>query len=463
MRCNFRIYLSSWIAGLLFVCFANVVHSYGIECEKPVIASAINATSSFNFDCFNSTGVTFASYKIFPVCLEGACDTASFTATGCPYAIPPGGTCEVQGSFTPTEASNYVLDFNDRYASVPYSNIFCNDPSKGCIHVDGSLAPFAYVPPNPGTAQINQCGLDTSNGEFLSPCAIAYSDNGNPQTQFFGKLTFGIVNGVQFGYVTDQGGFVYQCTINATGGFDNCRATTPSLISPNPPTSWAPHDIAFATVSGTQYAYVTDVDQGYIFQCSLDSTGNFTTCSAMTSISNFAAPYGINFATFGGIQYAYIADAGFGPGYPGYIYQCKVNNDGSFQTCNVMLGQNAPDWIPYGIDFATVNEVQYAYVADNGTSATTGHVYRCTLNPDGSFAACTSSPNSPTANWVPSDIAFATLDGTQYAYVPCSQGSTLGAMYSCTLNSIGFFGTCTSTPSPAPDPWSPVGIAFRFN
>jgi len=64
----------------------------------------------------------------------------------------------------------------------------------------------------------------------------------------------------------------------------------------------------------------------------------------------------------------------------------------------------------------------------------------------------------------PPDIAFTTLDGTQYAYVANYQGPTMGAMYRCTLNHDGALAVCDATPiSPPVSGWQPVGIAFRFN
>jgi hypothetical protein len=423
-------------------------------------------------DCTNSTtGAHFASYEIFPVCTDnstpqGICDSVIFTATGCPYTIAPGAVCQVHASFMPEKTGTYQLDFNDKYGSVTYYDIFCDDPQKGCITADAT--PFAYVTASVNGSIIDKCPLNTTGnnaGEFLS-CSTAY--DGSNQSQSYTQLTFAVVAGVQYAYVTNEGGFVYQCTLNPNGDFDDCAAT------PQTSPGWGqPYAITFATVNGVQYAYVSDVDSGQIYQCFLDPTeGFFTSCSTNTNISS-PAPYGIDFATVGGVQYAYIADAGLGgEGNYGQVYRCTVNaqggsDNGSLQACIATLAiPHIPNWIPYGIDFATINGAQYAYIADNGTSTSNGHVYQCHLNMDntqpdenGTFTSCTAQSN-PTNGWNPSDIAFATLNGTQYAYVTSYISSTSGNAYWCTLDNAF---NCTATPSSSPSPWAPTSIAFRFN
>jgi hypothetical protein len=483
MRCNFRIYLLSGLVALLFSCFANAAHAYGMECDKPAFAATAGVPTAFSFNCRNTTsGAHFASYEIFPVCTDkssplGICNSVVFTATGCPYSIAPGAVCKVQGSFMPGNTGTYVLDFNDRYGSVTYTNIFCNDPSKGCI-IASATTPFAYVTPSaitPGNSTIDKCAVDAGTGELLS-CSTAYDGNDNSNSPpIYTKLTFAVVGGVQYAFATDQNkGVVYQFTINADENLDLSATNSPTLN----PTGWSPSAITFATIAGVQYAYVTDVNGGYIYQCSLDPSRNpadgfFTSCTANTNIS-FAAPYSIDVETVGGQQYAYVTDAGVGgTDQFGNVYQCTLDqNNGSLLSCKPTLtSADTPKWIPYGIDFATVNGVQYAYVADNGIPNTpqhpaTGRMYQCTLTDenDGLFKQCTpQNAVAPTNGWNPSAITFATLSGTPYGYVPSYQGTSSGNMYSCTLNNDGSFSKCPPTPNQPPSIWAPTSIAFRFN
>ena len=73
-------------------------------------------------------------------------------------------------------------------------------------------------------------------------------------------------------------------------------------------------------------------------------------------------------------------------------------------------------------------EVQYAYVADNNQL-----VWQCPLSQDGSFGTCTQTPLPNTTWGGPWKITFATVSGTQYAYVAdCDTNS--GDVYQCLLN-----------------------------
>lgn len=467
---HLHVYLSSGLVALLLLCFANTSYGYGMECEKPSIVTATGVASAFTFDCKNTTsGAHFASYEIFPVCTKdsspaGICDDVVFTATGCADTIAPGETCEVKGSFTPSDVGIYILDFNDRYGSVTYSNIFCNDPAKGCITADATL--FAYLTPTPGTDIINQCPLNSATGELLS-CDDAYTND----EQSYTKITFAVVNGTQYAYVTDQHsndhGLVYQCFINEKGGFDSCVKTTPTLPDD---TNWAPYAIAFATVNAVQYAYITDVNLSYIYQCSLDLTGNFTGCVvAMPHNSpTINAPYAIDFAIVNGTQYAYIGDAGMGGGSTGQVFRCTIKNDGSLDICTQAISPPGEDevWIPYGIDFATIDNIQYAYVADNGASTNNGKMYQCDLKDSGLFEKCTAQ-NPPTGGWNPAAIALTAINGTSYAYVGTYQAAN-GNLHWCTINADGesdngSFDECLATPDSHPDAWTPTSIAFRNN
>jgi hypothetical protein len=231
--------------------------------------------------------------------------------------------------------------------------------------------------------------------------------------------------------------------------------------------AWQPRGIAFALFNA-QYSYIVDPGNNVVYQCALDVTGNFANCQQPPSPFNLPtlAPFGIAFATnVNGVQQAYIADAGLGGiGNFGDVLLCSMQNDGSFNTCAQTPSSGAPNWIPAGIAFTTVNGTQYAYVADNGANVP-GHVYRCALNNDGSFvnSGCTATPanDASLTNWYPYYIAFNTLNGIQYAYVVNSSGSSIGNIYRCLLDSSGLFTNCTLTPDTPPSSRQPSGIAFR--
>jgi hypothetical protein len=315
---------------------------------------------------------------------------------------------------------------------------------------------FAYVVPTLNAQTIDQFTVDSATGLLAANPATAFSSN----TQTYKQITFATVNGVKYAYAIDPNGAVYWCTINTDGSFSNCApaASLPALGS------WQARGMVFATFNA-QYSYIVDPGNNVVLQCALDTTGNFSNCQQPPSPYNLPtlAPFGIAFATdTNGAQQSYIADAGSGAGF-GNVLLCSHQNDGSFNTCAQTPSVGAPDWIPYAVAFTTVAGTQYAYVADNGTG-TPGHVYRCALNNDGSFvnSGCTQTPanDSTLTDCYPYNISFQTLNGTQYAHVTNSAGSSIGNIYKCSLDGNGSFTDCVLTPDTPPSSWQPSGIAF---
>lgn len=317
---------------------------------------------------------------------------------------------------------------------------------------------FAYVTPALNATTVDQFLL--GNDGLLLSSTTAIPANG---VETFGQMTFATVNGIQYAYILDPNGAVYWCSIAADGSFSNCAATA-SLPSFG---SWQARGIAFATFNA-HYAYIVDPGNNYAYQCVVEETGNFSNCQQAPSPYSLAtlAPYGIAFATDTNQElHAYIADAGAGGmGNFGYVLVCSMQNDGSFNSCSQTPSLGVPNWIPYAIAFTTIHGTKYAYVADNGTG-TPGHVYRCSLNSDGSFvnSGCIQTPanDSLLTNWYPYYIAFKTLKGTQYAYVVNSSGSSVGNIYRCILDNSGLLTDCVLTPDTPPLSWQPSGIAFR--
>jgi hypothetical protein len=315
----------------------------------------------------------------------------------------------------------------------------------------------AYVVPTLSAQTIDQFEVDPTTGLLTPNPDTAYSSI----TQHFQQVVFATVNGVRYAYITDPNGAVYWCTTNSDGSFSNCTATAslPSLGS------WQARAVAFATFN-SQYAYIADPGNNVVYQCAVGVTGNLANCQQAPSPFNLPtlAPYGIAFTTAtNGAQQSYITDAGSGMGF-GDVLLCSMQNDGAFSTCTQTPSSGAPNWIPYAVAFTSVNGTQYAYVADNGAN-TPGHVYRCALNTDGSFAnsGCTQTPanDSSLTNWYPYSIAFQTVNGTKYAYVVNTSGSVIGNIYSCPLDNTGLLTNCVLTPSTPPSSsWQPAGIAF---
>jgi hypothetical protein len=289
--------------------------------------------------------------------------------------------------------------------------------------------------------------------------------NPNPQDHLFvcfpgGKTCSGTtysfeVKQTQRAYVANFGNRksspgIYLCTLNGLGGFDSCTLT-PAMGSP----LWKPNDVAVAITNGIKYAYIAD-DARHIYQCNIISNGEFSNC-ALTPANNAPnwLPGGINFETVSGVQYAYVASYGYGGGPT--MSQCTLNIDGSFNTCVSTPASGAPNWALNSVNFNVAADSQlYAYTTDRYGKK----VYHCSVNADGSFNSCAITPTNDTPNWRPSDIAFATFNGTQYAYVASDSGG-IGGVYQCTLNNDGTFNTCALLSAAGPaNGWRTLGITI---
>ena len=457
-----------WIS---FFALASVLISPNVFAAEPVTLSApVPAISpSYAAGSFNTVIYTLRNYvpESLPVTVGGISNGITRTAVtnDCGNAMAPAlstgpSVCNIGIVINPS--SSQVGSSVNQVLQIDYQG---RAPLTSPISFSVNSF-FAYVIPASTSPTIVQYIVDAVSGLFtLSASSPLTTYDGSSLSQSFVQLVFATVGGVQYGYGVDQAGFIYQCIIDdaANGTFSTCTATPAS-----PPSGWGPRAIAFTSFLGVPYAYVTDVDGGEVFQCSINvggpSNGSFSTCTAVPGAS-FSAPYGIAFATIGGFQYAYISDAGAGGGTPGDVYQCSFNADGSVFTACPTTPTSPPSWVPYSLTFGTTAGTRYAYVADNGTS-TVGNVYQCVLNTNGTLSGCTPTPSTtptPTSDWVPFQIAFATLQGKQYAYVAASQGSSAGGMFVCSMDGSGLFTGCNPTPDPKPSTWAPAGIAFRFD
>lgn len=342
----------------------------------------------------------------------------------------PNNNLEPNATCTFVFKPNFVTVSSSATATITATSTLSSNPT-----VSINISPqFAYVADSLGN--MYQCSFksdgtfNTCNTTPASPPA-GWTPNG---------ITFGIVNGTRYGYVSDNPHqHVFRCLLNANNAFSSCsNAIAPGSTEP----FWVPNGVAFATTNGTQYAYVAD-SLSQIFKCNLNSSGQFTTCSGIKPVGITWSPDNITFKTVSGTQYGYVADG------LGNVYRCTISSNGAFAACN-KTPIVAPAWVPNGITFATV-DVAHAYVADNS-----GAMYECGLNADGSFNTCVLTPVAAPA-WTPFASAFAKANflQNQIAYVADSSGR----VFDCSLNTNGTFQTCSPTPSVAPA-WQPKGIAM---
>lgn len=306
------------------------------------------------------------------------------------------------------------------------------------VNINCSSIPLAYISSD-NTNELDYCSVGLEG--LLGNCTTT-----PPGTQTWGPfaVSFATVSETLYAYVANNG----DCNIDlcgvdiATGALTTCQIAESEIPAPG----WCPTGIILTTVGSTQYAYVSDNVSHDLFQCHLGSNGLFTSCATTPSVNPGWSPFSTAFAIVNGTQYAYAASNFDG------VFQCVVNqSDGTFSSCQLTPSSSAPSWTTNGLAFATVNNIQYAYVADNA-----GSVYQCTLASNGNLVTCSPTP-SLSAFGSPRAIAFGTVNGIQYAYIA---DITDNAIYLCTLNTDGSFNICSITPSSDAPSWRPRGVTI---
>lgn len=231
---------------------------------------------------------------------DGALSNCSLTGVGVSYFQPQG---------VAIATSN-----NIQYAYIPDYEVDSNYALHKCRlnPTDGTLINCENTP-------------DSDNTPWSNPSAIAFATAGNTQ---YAYVT---------GYDVNNQSVVYQCTVNDNNGQLNSCSTTGNL-----PTGIA-NGIALATYQDQRYAYITKPDNGTVYRCLWDDNdGSLSTCVDAASFKHDWTLKGIAFGTVKGTQYAYVSDS-----QPSYgVWQCTVDvNTGLFTTCTqTPSSQTAPTW-----------------------------------------------------------------------------------------------------------------------
>jgi len=246
-----------------------------------------------------------------------------------------------------------------------------------------------------GNGNVYQCGINVITGALTTCTATA--PGVLPTTVVAYNVTFNSSGGTPYAYVSDYSGNIYQCSINSAGMLIACSITPSS----GAPIGWNPSGITFFVVGGTTYAYVSDF-VGNIYQCNVTATGALTACGVTPSSGAPASwnPYApIIFNAINGVTYAYVAD------FTGNVYKCNVNSlTGALSAC-VTTGLAPGAWIPDGITFNISGGVTYAYVADSMG----GSLFQCNvLITNGALTNCAIT-GTPSGGWTPYGVSFLRL------------------------------------------------------
>lgn len=252
---------------------------------------------------------------------------------------------------------------------------------------------------------------------------------------FLSSLIFESFSGVTYAYATDNYDSLYQCSLNSIGDFTSCTALTPPGFVFNRATM-----VQFESFGCVTYAYIADTSQN-LWQCRMNATGGFDgACIIANPDMSFYYTIGITFASFGGVTYGYVANNN------DTIWQCPVNNaTGQFNgSCFALKsGSGTPFNFSSDITFASFNGVTYGYV--NGG----GKLWQCQMDVVGRFSSQCAEINSPALSPA-MDIVFEPFAGVTYGYLSIGGNQSSTGIWQCPMNANGGFSSdaCTQMIDP---------------
>ena len=220
--------------------------------------------------------------------------TVGFPATQYAYVPDVGSTniyqCAMNGNGT----------FSGCAPRAPSSGVSWQTPSA-LVFVEGATQ-YAYVTDFAGA--VLKCTL--MNSGAFDTCTTQSNSWSHPHGIAFAAVGAG----TQYIYVADQGRTkVYQCPLDGNGDFTTCAATTGWSGGAATP-AWTPTGISFKTIVSSsklhgpvpiQYAYVSDAG-GFVWQCTLDTNGGahnglFTSCQKTNNPTSWQVNGNVTFSS----------------------------------------------------------------------------------------------------------------------------------------------------------------------
>ncbi len=288
--------------------------------KSTVTVCDMNSLTGVFYNCVDA-GITLDVGYDFAVAKFGASAYAYFSGA---HTVPTRCDFSDEGVF-----SNCQL--------VPNTPPVLPDSTFG-VATDTSDQTYVYLGTSDANTLIYQCPVISSSGD-LSGC----DDSGANSSLFpdgAGFMTFQTFNNTKYLYIgnpdiTHGNGGIVQCKVLSDGSLSNCT---------NYPIPYA-YAVGFATVNGSDYAYVTQIVQpgipdpvfpGLVNKCHVSSsTGALSACAPMHPSypsGNIIEPLDIVMKRVNGVLYAYVVDGGqLGTQ---TVWQCEVDSvTGDINSC----------------------------------------------------------------------------------------------------------------------------------
>lgn len=290
---------------------------------------------------------------------------------------------------------------------------------------------LAYVA-EAGGSGILACEVNDGTG-LLSACVDAGTGFSFPYPE---AIVIEAIGATTFAYITDQVlNSVTQCTPDlVTGILDSCVDSGAGAIFTEPGA------ITFDLVETTLYAYVVNVADDTVTQCTVDEiTGLFSSCR--NTGTSFAFPLGIS---FNGSK-AYVASGDLNE-----IVTCDQNSGGFLVNCVASGSDPSTFDTPSGVaHFTDDGGDDHLYVTnseDVGASPANTVAY-CLIDPiTGLLSGCTDSGLGQIFQ-SPAGIVFQSFGGTPFAYIANAATASLpgNSVSRCTLNADGTLNACVDS------------------
>ena len=337
---------------------------------------------------------TYCMHKIAIATVIGFCTVLIACSSGTSSSTPASSiTYAYVGDFSPN-LWQCQINISGQFTSG--CTALQNSPIPFKTTISATFATFggvnyAYV--NDSTSNLWQCPVNAL-GQFTTGCtALTNSPNFNTTR----TVTFNTFNNTTYAYISDLSSNLWRCPINnSTGRFlGSCTAltnsTTPFITT---------IATTFATFNGTTYVYVSDSGTN-LWQCPMDANGGFSSgCIALANatVPGFTSNRTASFNTFGGITYAYVGD------FSANIWQCPMNATGGFSSgCTALSSNTVPGFNQTrSATFANFGGTTYTYVGDASKT-----IWQCPINTStGQFSgSCTPLTNSTAPGFTSALIA----------------------------------------------------------
>jgi hypothetical protein len=435
-------YTTGAISSSCSVSFSASLNTYtvtpsgdGHETISPSSPQTVNEGDTQDFTVTPNSGYTVSST------VGGSCPAGSWS--GSTYTTGAiSSSCSV--SFSASQNTYTVTPSGDGNESIsPSSPQTVNHGSTQNFTVTADSG-YTVSPDVAGSCPAGSwSGSVYTTGAITSTCTVTFAAVATPT-----------VTGLMPNSGSYEGGTTIAIqgtnfTSDATVKFGTTSAAVVSTSSNSITVTAPPHDVGYddvtVTVSGVtsatstadqftygqQYLYVVS-SGGAVYSCIPNAGGAPTSCilasgALLTGKTLIAATV----TSIGPQQYAYVL----------------VNANPSYQTWACSISNSSPDFDSCqsaysgtlrtnGITFATINGTQFAYIASQNTRGG-GVLQKCSINSDKTLTCTTAYSDTPPWNSTArlTSVAFRSVNNTLYVYL--ANNVSPGRIYYCPMLSDG--------------------------